>query len=134
MNRRDLLRLLPVASAAAVIPTVSERKELNPNWGTHKDWFFRWSGWIPVANQDVMVGHWVAKRPDDPFSFGVYSSYPGTTYKFVADQMFNTSVQQNQDVPNSETSAEKLDGFKSDALQRLIAYIEKYDGELHPRR
>lgn len=130
MNRRDLLRLLPVVSAAAVIPTVSERKETNPNWGVHGDWFYRWSGWICIANQDLLVGRWVAKRPEDPFSFGVYSSYPGVTNKFYTDQIFDTSVNREQSVPNSETSAEKLEEFKSEALRRLIAYIEKHDMEL----
>lgn len=132
MNRRDLLKLLPGISAAAVIPTVSERKEANANWGVHGDWFYRWSGWICIANQGILVGRWVAKRPEDPFSFGVYSSYPGGTYKFFADQLFDVSVKNEQKVPNSETSAEKLEEFKAEALYRLIAFIDKHDKELRP--
>jgi hypothetical protein len=130
MNRRDLLKLLPGISTVAVIPTISERKEINPNWGWHKDWFYRWSGWICLANQDVMIGRWVAKRPEEPFSFGVYSSYPGGTYRFSLDQMMDTSIKYGQSIPNSETPTETLEEFKAEALRRLIAFIEKHDGEL----
>jgi hypothetical protein len=130
MNRRELLKWLPTASAAAVIPITAEKKEPNPNWGLHGDWFYRWSGWICLPNQDVLVGHWVAKRPDDPFAWGVYSCYPGTTWKFSLDQLFDTSVQSDQSLPNSETPAEKLEEFKTHAFHRLIAYIDKHDRDL----
>ena len=130
MNRRQLLKLLPTATVGAMISGETEKEKPHPDWGVYGDWFYRWSGWICIANQDLLVGRWVAKRPEDPFAWGVYSSYPGVAAKFCADQLFDTHIDAGQSIPNSETPTEKLEEFKNQSLERLIRYIEKHDTEL----
>jgi hypothetical protein len=136
MNRRDLLKLLPTVSAAAVIPTVEEAKTKNENWDRHKCFFCYWCGWQQPSNQAMLTGKWIASQPDHPFGWKVYSAYPGATSHYVGDQFFDLSVRNIQKIPVPNSSQEELLLFKQDAFKRLIRYIDlNYDlliGEYEP--
>ena len=121
MNRRELFKaLLPVAIAPAIALSVVSEQEPTK----YRGWQIRWSGWIPSQNQHIYVGHWYAKNPKR--GFDVCSAYPGKTGKFYADMIMDTSIQNDQGIPNLESTKEELDSYKADALHRLTKFMDEY--------
>jgi hypothetical protein len=125
MNRRDLLKRLPIIPAALTV--LPESSLLGSD--THRGFKLWWSGWNKQINILGLVGNWVAQNTTR-HRWYVYSSYPGATGKFLEGQLFNICIYENQRMPMPWHSEEQLNRFRADAFLRLIAYIDKHYEEL----
>lgn len=125
MNRRELLQRFGLVPAVTLLPAVACGYP-ETTQQTYKGFRLWWSGWQQQVNQFIYFGFWVAKRPGDFRT--IYSSYPGATESCWNGQIMNTARQDWQKLLDPFCDVAELDDARQQALDRLIAYIDKNVG------
>lgn len=126
MERRSLLKMLGLTPTLGLLvhsgSGPNETKET-----TFKGWTVKWSGWMPIVNQRLLVGNWVAVKPDT--DIGVYSSVPGDCTWFRTGYMFDTCVREKegQMFITPETHAYAAEKQKEMGLLRLLKFLDNPD-------
>jgi hypothetical protein len=122
IERRSFLRMLGLTPTLGMM----EHASIKPNNEAteYRGWTIKWTDWMPVFNQRVLVGHWVAVKEGNPF--GVYSSVPGGLYWFLPGQLFDTSVyeQEGQMYITPETTVKAAENQKNLGLTRLLKFLD----------
>ena len=121
MNRRDLLKKIPLFSVAPFLKpeslTVSEYRKI------YRGFQISWTGWLRPPAIHAFVGQWMALNPKiDKMS--VYSAYPGVTGTCFPGFMLNTSMRDNQNIPGPWSTPVELESYRSEAYHRLIRYLD----------
>src|SRR6202790_3477351 len=142
MKRRDLFKLTAPAAAALAIPALNADIPPVNKADSHVDPYseieayprfrIRWRGWFRPENRDILLGQWIAYNPhiEEGYGMNVYSAYPGGCRMFFADQIFDTSVYEDQQTPNLKSTPEDLARFKEQAKDRLTKFIDEHYEEL----
>jgi hypothetical protein len=121
MERRGFLKMIGFAPTLAL--PIGEKSEE----ARYHEWSVTWSGWIPMVNQHLLVGRWVALKHDDPI--GVYSSVPGGCGWFLPGQMFDVSIYEKngQMYITPEITMQAAEKQKNLGLMRLLKFLDNPD-------
>lgn len=138
MERRDLLKKLLAVSSMAMVPMgdadtieLPDQIEIPKSeesfaleYIKYKGFRLIWTGWKHLPNQDSSVGQWIAYGPN---GHNFYASYPGDAGQFYPGQIFDIHVhgEQEQNLVVWGTPSEKKKEYMLEALQRLMALIDK---------
>jgi hypothetical protein len=122
MERRNFLQMIgftPLLRDALKLQSDKIREDYS-----YRGWEIKWSGWIQIYNQRILIGHWTAIKSNQ--HLGVYSSVPGACGWFLTGQIFDTSVygDEGQMFITPEISEVAAENQKKMGLLRLIKFLD----------
>jgi len=131
MNRRGFLGFFSRAAGAGALAVGAKVSNVEAtDRFEYRGFVAEWTGWKQMANSEVIVGQWLAKRPDHkdrgylPEDFSVYASYPGGGGKYWDGYVFDTSVHPNQKLITQRASEELKNRCKEECKHQLTVYID----------
>ena len=121
-RRRILAGLGALIGVGSVLPAADPASR--PDRFEHRGIQVWWSGWRTPANQDAMIGWWLASVPADDCGLNLlYSTMGGVIQR--AAEMFVLDCTYQKDWPKltARSTQAELDVVKQRAAQHLIEHL-----------